>query len=53
MRLEAKIPDTILQFYTDLLLRPDIYTMDDRAVVGRNQANAASKYAITSLLNSC
>ena len=50
MRLEAKIPDTILQF---LLLRPDIYTMDDRAVVGRNQANAASKYAITSLLNSC
>jgi len=27
--------------------------MDDRAVVNRNQANAASKYAITLLLNSC
>jgi len=53
MRLEAKITDTILQFYTDLLLRPDIYTMDERAVVSRNQANAASKYAITSPLNSC
>ena len=53
MRLEAKIPDTILQFYTDLLLRPDIYTMDERAVVSRNQANATSKYAITSPLNSC
>ena len=27
--------------------------MDDRAVFSRNQADAASKYAITSLFNSC
>jgi len=27
--------------------------MDDRAVVSQNQANAASKYAITSLFNNC
>jgi len=52
MHLEPKFQMPLFSF-ADLLLRPDIYTMDDRAVVSQNKANAASRYAITSLFNSC